>query len=240
VIGLHQLLVVERHRLLAEGQEALAWDPSGGEPRVLAHDLVGGEARVAAQGEEVPRLPQRHLPPDVLDDVLDGPLEEANPLLVAAVPGREVLAHADRAEGVGSRVDRLAPPQEGDVGAAPAHLDEESVGGVEGLVVLERLADRDVGQAVLLRAVDHLHVDTGAQAHAVEEGVAVGGLADGARRDRAVADDGVGVHDPAEALEGPERRLDGGRAQAPAREDVLAQQHRPRSLLEDPGRLAGR
>ena len=240
VVGLHELLVVERHRLLAERQEPLAREVPRGEAGVVSHDLVGGEAGVAAEGEEVLRLPQRHLAADVLDDVLHGAVEEAHPLLVAAVPGGEVLPHADRPEGVGPRVDGLAPPQEGDVGAAAAHLDEERVGAVEGLVVLERLADRDVAQAVLLGAVDDLHVDPGAQAHAVEEGVAVDGLADGARRHRAVADDAVGIHDPAEALEGPQRRLDGGRPQTSAREGVLAQQHGARGLLEDPGRLAGR
>ncbi len=186
------------------------------------------------------RLAQGHLAPDVLDDVLDGAVEEPHPLLVAAVPGGEVLPHPDRAEGVGARVDGLPPPQEGDVGAPAADLDEERVADVQGLVVLERLADRHVGEAVLLRAVDRLHVDPGAQADAVDEGVAVDGLADGARGHRAVADDAVGVHDPAEALEGPQRRLDGGRPQPAAGEGVLAQEHGPRGLLEDAGRLAGR
>ncbi len=205
-VGLDELLVVERHRLLAEGEEALARDVAGGAARLVADDLVGGEAGVAAEGEEVLRLAQGHLAPDVLDDVLDGAVEEPHPLLVAAVPGGEVLPHPDRAEGVGPRVDGLPPPQEGDVGAPAADLDEERVADVQGLVVLERLAHRHVGEAVLLGAVDRLHVDPGAQADAVEEGVAVDGLADGARGHGAVADDAVGVHDPAEALEGPQRR----------------------------------
>ncbi len=168
------------------------------------------------------------------------PVEEADPLLVAAVPGGQVLPHADRPEGVGPGVDGLAAAQEGDVGAAAAHLDEERVPARERLVVLERLADRDVAQAVLLGAVDDLHVDPGAQAHAVEEGVAVDGLAHRARGDRPVPDDAVGVHDPAEPLEGPQRGLDGGRPQPAAGEGVPAQQDGPRGLLENPGGLARR
>ncbi len=185
------------------------------------------------------RLPQRHLAADVLDDVLHGAVEEPHPLVVAAVPGGEVLAHADRAERVGAGVDGLAAAQEREVGAAPAHLDEEGVPAREGLVLPERLAHRDVAEAVLLGAVDDLDVDAGAQAHPVEEGVAVDGLAHGARGHRAVADDAVGVHDPAEALQGPQGRLDGGRPQPAAGEGVLAQEDGPRGLLEDPGRLAG-
>ena len=107
-------------------------------------------------------------------------------------------------------------------------------------VVAQRLAHRHVGEAVLLGAVDHLDVDAGAQPDAVEEGVAVRGLAHRARRDRAVADDAVGVHDPAEALERLQRRLDGGRAQAAVREGVLAEQHAARGLLQDARGLAGR
>ena len=145
------------------------------------------------------------------------PAQEAHPLLVAAVPGREALAHADGAERVGPGVDRLARAQERDVGAAAAHLDEQGVAGDEGLVIAQRLADGDVGQPVLLGAVDHLDVDPRAQAHAVEEGVAVDRLAHGARGHGAVAHDTVGVHDPAEALEGPERRLDRRGAQATVR-----------------------
>ena len=235
-VGLHELLVVERHRLLAEGEEPLAREVPRGEAGVVAHDLVGGEAGVPAEGEEVLRLAQGHLAADVLDDVLHGAVEEAHALLVAAVPGGQVLPHADRPEGVGPGVDGLAAAQEGDVGAAAADLDEERVPAREGLVVLERLADRDVAQAVLLGAVDDLHVDPGAQAHAVEEGVAVDGLPHRARGDRAVADDAVGVHDPAEALQGPQRGLDGGRPQPAAGEGVLAQEDGPRGLLEDPGR----
>jgi CHAD domain-containing protein len=238
-VGLHQLLVVEGHRLLAEGEEALAREVPRAEAGVVPHDLIGDEARVPAEGEEVLRLPQRHLAADVLDDVLHGALKEPHPLVVAAVPRGEVLAHADRAEGVGAGVDGLAPAQEREVGAAPSHLDEEGVPAREGLVLLESLAHRDVGEAVLLGAVDRLDVDARAQAHAVEEGVAVDRLAHRARRHRAVADDAVGVHDPAEALQGPQGRLDGGRPQAAAGEGVPAQEDGARGLLEDPGRLAG-
>ena len=95
--------------------------------RVVSGDLVGGEARVAARRQEVARLAQRKLAPDVLHDVAHGAVEEPRPLLVAAVPGREVLAHAHRAERVGPRVDGLAAAQEGEVGAAAAHLDEQRV-----------------------------------------------------------------------------------------------------------------
>ncbi len=76
-------------------------------------------------------------------------------------------------EGVGARVDRLSLAQEGDVGAAASHLDENGVGGSEGLVVAQRLADGHVGEAVLLGAVDDLDVDAGAQAHPIEERLAI-------------------------------------------------------------------
>ena len=123
-IRLDQLVVVERHRLLAEREEALARHAARRVRLVVAHHLVGGEARVAAERQEVARLAQRQLAADVLHDVADRAVVEPRALLVAAVPGREVLAHAHRAERVGARVDRLAAAQVGEVGAAAAHLDQ--------------------------------------------------------------------------------------------------------------------
>jgi len=150
------------------------------------------------------------------------------------VPGGQVLAHADRAQGVGARVDGLALAQERDVRASPAHLHEHGVPRGERLVVSENLAHRHVRQAILLRPVDHLHVDAGAQAHPVDEGVAVQGLSHRTRGHRAVADHTVAVHDPAEALEGLQGRLDGGRTQPPAGKGVLAEEDAAGDLLEDP------
>jgi hypothetical protein len=86
----------------------------------------------------------------------------------------------------------------------------------------EHFAHRDVGQAVLLRAIDDLHVEPRAQAHAVEEDVPVGGLAHGAGGDGAIASDAVGVHDAPEALERLERGLERGRTNASVCEGVLA------------------
>ena len=186
------------------------------------------------------RLAHRHLPPDVLDDVLHGPAVEAHALLVAAVPGRKVLAHADRPEGVGAGVDGLALAQEREVGAAAADLGHERIAAGESRVVAERLAHGHVAEAVLLGPVDHLDVDAGAQPNPVEERVPVDGLAHGARRHRAVPDDAVRVHDPAEALERAQGRLDRRRAESAAREGVAAELDGPRRLFEDARRLAGR
>ena len=61
----------------------------------------------------------------------------------------------------------------------------------QGLVAAQPLAHRQVGEAVLLGAVDDLDVDAGAQPHAVEEGLAVLGLAHGARGHGAIAHDAV-------------------------------------------------
>ncbi len=55
-----------------------------------------------------------------------------------------------------------------------------------------------------------------------------------------IADDAVAVHDAAEAFQRPQRRLDRGRPEPAAGERVLAQQHRPRGLLQDARRLSGR
>ena len=53
-VALDELLVVEGGRLLAEGEEALARDDRrAARPGLLAEHLVGGEARVAAEGDEV-------------------------------------------------------------------------------------------------------------------------------------------------------------------------------------------
>ena len=237
-VALDELLVVLGHRLLAEGQEALAGDEARGRIGRLAQQLVGDEAGVTAEGEEVAGLAQRDLAADVEHDVLDVAAEEAHSLFVAAVPGRQALAHAYGAERVGPGVDGLAAPQEGEIGAAPAYLHEQGVAHDQGLVLAQGLAHGGVGEPVLLGAVDHLDVEARAQAHAVEEGVPIDRLTHGARRHRPVAYDAVGIHDPPEAVEGPQRRLDRRRAQASPGEGVLAQQHRARGLLEDRRRLA--
>src|SRR3990172_10698651 len=151
-VALGELVVVEGHRLLAEGEEALPLHGPRRAPRLLPHHLIGGEADVSAEGDEVARLPERHLAPDVPDHVLDVAEEETHPLLVAAVPRGEVLSHADGAEDVGPGVDRLPLAQERQGGAAPAPLREEGVGGGHGLVLAQGLPHRPVGGAVLLRA----------------------------------------------------------------------------------------
>ncbi len=225
--------------LLAEGEERVL---GHGEEAPLRHvpprHLRGRETHVASEGDEVPGLAQWHLPPDVVHHVLDVPAQEAHALLVAPVPGGEVLAHADGAEGVGAGVDGLALAEERDVRAPPAHLHEERVPRGESLVVAQHLAHGHVGEPVLLGAVDDLDVDPGAQPHPVQEGVAVQGLAHRAGGDRAVADHPVGVHDPPEPFQGLERDLDGGGPQATVGEGVLAEEHAAGCLLEQAGSLA--
>jgi len=47
---------------------------------------------------------------------------------------------------------------------------------------LERLTHRHVGQAVLLGSIDHLDLEAGTHAHAIQEGLTVLRLAHGAGR----------------------------------------------------------
>ena len=108
------------------------------------------------------RFPQRHVALDVLDDVVNVPPQEPDPPLLGPLPSGEALAHADRSQRVGARENRLARAQEGDVRAASPDLDEGRVAGPQHLVVAEDAADRHVGQAVLLGAIDDLGLDPGA------------------------------------------------------------------------------
>ena len=110
-------------------------DGHAGLRRVVAEDPRGGEAHVAAQGDEVRGLAQRHLAPDVVHHVVDVAHQQPRPLLVAALPRGQALAHADGAQGIGPGVDRLPLAQERDVRAAAAHLDQQRVADVEGGMV---------------------------------------------------------------------------------------------------------
>jgi hypothetical protein len=70
--------------------------------------------------------------------------------------------------GIGAGVNGLALAQEGDVRAAAADLDEEGVAVLQGRMLGQPLAHRQVGEAVLLGAVDDLDLEARAQAHAVQ------------------------------------------------------------------------
>ena len=135
MVAFHEIFDVVPHRLLAEGEEGVLGERRGATARSLSEDPGRCEAHVAAQGDEPPGLPQRHLVADVPDHVMHVPAQEPDALLVAAVPRGEALAHPDRAEGVGARPDRLPTPQEGDVGAAATDLGEDGVDGEELLMV---------------------------------------------------------------------------------------------------------
>ena len=71
---------------------------------LAARDLRRRETRVPSEGDEITRLAERHLPADVVDDVLDVAAQETHALLVAASPREKALAHPDRPEPIALKV----------------------------------------------------------------------------------------------------------------------------------------
>ena len=238
--ALDQLVLVEPLDLVAEREEPLAGDLARAALGVGVEDLRRGEAHVAADRDDVRDPVERDLDADFLDDVRDVAAEQRHLDVVAVALQVELLAHADRAERVDAGAGRLAAPQQRQAGAAAADLGQQRPRAAERRVVLERVAHREVQQPALFRLVDDVELDAGAPPDAIEEHVAVPGLADGAGRHGADLADAVQVHRLAEAVERADHRVAGARPDGPAgREGVAAERDAARRLLDHPRRLAG-
>jgi hypothetical protein len=125
------------------------------------------------------------------------------------------------------------------VEAAAAHFDEQGGWRLQGGVTGQPVADRKVGEAALLGAVDDFERDARPDADAIEKCIGVGGLADRARRNGSHAGDAVVVHHPAKCIQRPHGRIHRRRADAPGGEGIAAQQHPTRGLLEHLRPFAG-
>ncbi len=193
----------------------------------------GDQAGVRAERDEVLDILERKLAPDVLDHVVDVAEDQLLEMAGRALERREALAQADRTDGIGARMRGLSPMQGREVGAAAAHLGDEAGLGRELGQRLEGLTDCEIGEAVLLGAVDDFHVDAGADPDPIQHGIPIGGLAKGRRGHRAIPDHAEGVHDGAEAFDRLKDGFHGGLADPAAREGVLAEQHAAREVLED-------
>ena len=155
---------------------------------------------------------QRHLQPDLVDDVGDLPLQQHELEVVADASRVQLLAQADGAERVDAGTDGwprrssvrlvLPPPTSASSVHAPSNADA--------VRAPCRTARND--QAALFGLVDDLEGDAGAPANAIEKGVAVAGLAHGAGRDGAHLLHAVAVDDLAEPFERRERGIDGLRS----------------------------
>ena len=201
-----------------------------------------GEAHVAAERDHVGRLGETAAPVAISSTTLSmWRVSRRMPLLVRTVPRGQPLPQADRAERDRSPDCIGLPALEArEVRAAAAHFDEQRRARLQRRRDCgQPLADGEIRQAALLRSVDDVERDAGPDAHAVEEGVGVGGLADRAGRDGTHAHHAVVVHDAAERVQRPYGRVDGRRTDASRCERVASQQHAARGLLQHLRTLAG-
>ena len=225
-------LIAEREELGARQVAVTAGQP-------LLDELRGGEADVAAERDHVRHPPQRNLAADLLDDVGDVTLEQAELQLVAVALEVELLAQPHRAERVHARDLRFAAAEQRQVGAAAADLGEQCPCALERRLVADGVADREEDEPALLRFVDDLERNAGAATDAIEEHLGVARFAHRAGGDGADVLDAVLVDELAEAEHGGERRVHRLGANHAGGERVAAEQDAAAGFVDDPERLLG-
>ena len=194
-------------------------------------DFPGGEAGVAPDGHKRVDLLQRHALQrgQGVGNVLP---QQVGRTLRRLLAGGEHLLQPDRAQPQALRGGDLAVLQQRQQRAPSAHVGDQGLPLVDSQGVAHRLTHRRDRQPALLRGVDHLDVQPGGHEHAVEERIAVGGLADGGGGHRADLLDLVQI----EQLAVVAQHLHGGAhalaAQPAAAERVLPQADRPLEPLQ--------
>ena len=161
-VALDELLVVERHRSASQkARNALAREAADAARGRSSPAICSAAKRTSPPRARKCRASRSGISRRMSSTMLwTVPAEQAHALLVAAVPGGEVLAHADRPERVGARSGR-ARPCAGTRGRRCRRPPRRAARrrAASASWSRERLAHRQVGEAVLLGAVDDLDVD---------------------------------------------------------------------------------
>ena len=215
------------------------------ERRALDEQAVLGDPPPRARGRQADHAAARHEPADVLERLFvaehlarrgHGLRQHAAQPLRIAVHRPQHALHAGAAQLQRVHECHPAAAQQHELGAAGADLHDQGVGTREPRDRrLDGVHGAQIGQPVLLHAVDHPHVQSGTQRHPVDEGVAVLRLAQRGGGDHG----GFPGADPPTAqklLKGrqrfqryPDRRAAG----RPGAEHVVAERDRPIGTVED-------
>ena len=146
---------------------------------------------------------------------------------------RKRLLEPDRAEPQALVGDDIALFEKGQQSAAAADVGDERLTLLDAQGVAHRLADGRDGQPAFLRRVDHFDVQMRGHEDAIQEGLAVGGLADGRGGHGPDLLDLIEIEQLAEIAQHGHGGPHAVAAQASTAEGVLAQMDGPLQLLQD-------